>query len=282
VLVSSFNPFFNIQYAIPVFLFEFTMSLEFGFSRFGDANKFGKNISSNLKATTVYERRGSKHFIVIPEKNQNMFAASTLIVSIAVASLVSGSHHLTNEKFNLVVEALQRANPSLEGLTESEIGSYLSELSSEQLSGVVSNTKGVYHEMLYVESFNAESLGNDAILHSDLNNPGADVIITDGSGNIVQEVQLKATDSTSYISEHLDKYPEVEVLATEEVAARMSNVESSGFSNEELTNDVVTSFDELESISSTVTEEVSSSLISDEITGFGPLSIVTGLLFGIF
>lgn len=262
-------------------VFEVGMSLEFGFSRFSEANKFGKNVSSNLNATTVYEKRGNKHFIVIPEKYQNKFAASTLLVSIGVASLVSGSQHLSEEKFNLVLEALQRANPTLSEFSAEEIGSYLSGLSSEQLSGIVSNTKGVYHEMSYVDAYNSENIDSEAILHGDLNNPGSDVLITDETG-ITQEIQLKATDSTSYINEHLEKYPDVEVFATEEVASGLSGVASSGFSNEELTSDVVTTIDELESISSSVTEEVSSSLISDEITGFGPISIVTGLLFGLF
>jgi hypothetical protein len=31
-----------------------------------------------------------------------------------------------------------------------------------------------------------------------------------------------------------------------------------------------------------ITEEVSTSVISDELTGLGPISIITGLLFGIF
>jgi len=195
------------------------MSLEFEFNRIEDAREFGKNVSRNLKATSVHERRGSKHFIVIPEKNLNKLAASTLAVGIVAAGLVSGQPYLDEEKFGMVVDAMQRANPKLANLTDPEIGEYLSNLTSDQMQGLISNTKGVYHEMLYVDTYNGSTLESEASLHPELNNPGADVIFTT-EGEVVREVQLKATDSTSYVNEHLEKYPNLEVLATEEAAVK--------------------------------------------------------------
>jgi hypothetical protein len=260
------------------------MSLEFEFNKIEDARMFGKNVSRNLKATSVHERRGSKHFIVIPEKNLNKLAASTLAVSIVAAGLISGQQYLDEHKFGMVIDAMQRANPQLANLTEPQIGEYLSNLAPEQMQGVISNTKGVYHEMLYVDTYNNSSLEGEAALHPDLNNPGADVTFTT-DGEVIREVQLKATDSTSYVNEHLEKYPDIEVLATQEAADKMFSVESSGFSNAEIENDVVSSFEELESSADAVdiaSEAVSATVVSDEITGLGPISIITGLLFGIF
>lgn len=259
------------------------MSLEFEFDRIEDARNFGKNVSRNLKASSKHERRGNKHFIVIPEKNLNSIAASTLAVSIVAAGLISGHQYVDEEKYEMVISAMQRANPNLSNLTEPEIGEYLSNLSPEQMQGVISNTKGVYHEMLYVDSYNSSSFEEEAALHPDLNNPGTDVAFT-ADGEVIREVQLKATDNVSYVNEHIEKYPEVEVLATEEVASKMAGVESSGFTNEELESDVVNSFDELESVSGAtdvVAETVSASVVTDEISGLGPLGLV-GLFFGIF
>jgi len=259
------------------------MSLEFEFDRIEDARKFGKNVSRNLKVSSKHEKRGGKHFIVIPEKKLSSIAASTLAVSIVAAGLISGQQYFDEEKFSTVVEAMQRANPNLSNLTEPEIGEYLSNLSPEQMQGVISNTKGVYHEMLYVDTYNDLSPDEVAALHPELNNPGTDVTFT-ADGEVVREVQLKATDSVSYVNEHIEKYPDVEVLATEEVADKIIGVESSGFSNAELEVDVVNSFEELESVANVTdvaTEAVSATVVTDEITGLGPLSIV-GLFFGIF
>jgi len=261
------------------------MSLEFEFSSFKDAMSFGKNVSRNLKSSSKSERRGNKHFIIIPEKNLNTLSATALAVSIGVAGLMTGSQQLDEHKFNLVVDAMQRANPALAELSDPEIGAYLSGLSHDQLQGVMSNTKGVYHEMLYVDGINSSDIGETASLHPELNNPGVDVIVSSSDNDVMNEVQLKATDSTSYVNEHLDKYPDIALLATSEVASKLEGVDDSGITNAELNSDVTQSIAELKSVadsSTQVTEEVTTSVVSDEITGLGPISIITGLLFGIF
>lgn len=153
-------------------------------------------------------------------------------------------------------------------------------MSPEQLQGVVSNTKGVYHEMLYVDSIN--SSGGEAALHEDLNNPGSDVVISDDGA--LSEVQLKATDSVAYVNEHLEKYPEIDVVVTSEVASKIDSVESSGFANEVLQQDVTSSIDELIAdgdVAGSISETVSTS-VAEESIGLGPISLLTGLLFGIF
>lgn len=259
------------------------MSLKFEFDNFKEASTFGKNLSRNLNATSRHERDENKHIIVVPEKKLNGIAVAALTVSIVTAGLISGQHYLDEERFSMVVSAMQRANPEFVEMTASQIGAYLSNLAPEQLQGVVSNTKGVYHEILYVDSLNSEGLEAEATLHYDLNNPGSDVVFSNG-GEIFNEIQLKATDSVSYVNEHLEKYPNIEVLATEEVASRIDGVGSSGFSNSLLEQDVAASFGVFISandVSDSITEATSST-VTDEAFGFGPLSIITGLLFGIF
>ncbi len=259
------------------------MSLNFEFNNFKDAALFGKNLSQNLGATSSHKRNENKHVIVIPEEKLNGVAATALAVSIVTAGLISGQHYLDEERFDMVVAAMQRANPDLASMTPTQIGDHLSSLTSGQLQGVVNNTKGVYHEMLYVETVNSAGLEGEAALHSDINNPGSDVVFSN-NGEIYSEVQLKATDSISYINKHFEKYPNIGVVATEEVASKMEGVENSGFANSLLEQDVSTSFDQLKSnsdASEAVTETVSSP-VTDEAFGPGPISIITGLLFGIF
>lgn len=174
------------------------MSLEFKFDRIEDARKFGKNVSRSLKATSVHERRENKHFIVIPEKNLNKIAEATLIVSIVMAGLISGNQHLDDQKYGIVINAMQRANPKLSDLTEHEIGQHLSGLTPEQIQDVVSNTKGIYHEMLYVDTYNNSSTGEEASLHPDLNNPESDITFTsDGEADDVNSFDQLVSISTS-------------------------------------------------------------------------------------
>ena len=52
------------------------------------------------------------------------------------------------------------------------------------------------------------------------------------------DIQLKATDSAAYVAAHGERFPGIEVLATEETSARMVGVRSSGFGNAELEADV--------------------------------------------
>lgn len=257
------------------------MDLKFEFDSSADAYSFGKNLSKSLKVTSHVEREEDKHLIVVREKNLNSIGAVALAVSIVTAGLISGQEYFDEENFSMVVEAMQRANPGLMDMTHPQMGEYLANLSPQQLQGVVSNTKGVYHEMLYVDSVN--SAGGEASLHGDLSNSGSDVVIINDDG-ISQELQIKATDNVGYVNEHLEKYPDIEVLATEEAASKIDGVESSGFSNLALEQDVENGIDELISSgdgADSITETVSSS-IAEESIGLGPISIITGLLFGIF
>ena len=65
------------------------------------------------------------------------------------------------------------------------------------------------------------------------------------SGEIVQEAQLKATESNQYILEHFERCPDIAVFATAEVAEEMEGVTSSGMSDPSLESDVSDVIDQL-------------------------------------
>ena len=59
--------------------------------------------------------------------------------------------------------------------------------------------------------------------------------------------QLKATDYLSYIKKHNEKYEDISVLATEEVAKLDPDIGTTGISNREIREDVSDVFDSLKS-----------------------------------
>lgn len=148
----------------------------------------------------------------------------------------------------LVLEAFRRSDPDLAGASVDQISAYLSLYSPEQLSGIINNVKGIYHEIAFVAAENADGDSVIAELEPQINNPGSDVILTDLADGSSTAVQLKATSSTSYVNDHIEKYPGTEVYATSEVSANVLGVNSSGFSNEELTNEVASAVAELTAV----------------------------------
>ncbi|WP_127562469.1 hypothetical protein [Nioella ostreopsis] len=103
----------------------------------------------------------------------------------------------------------------------------------------------IYHELLFVQAENGDWDHIQAKVKEFTNHPGGDVeFVVDG--NSIGEVQLKAVASEAQVLEHLARYPEIDIRVTEEVAAIMPGIESSGFSNEELTRDVYDRLSELQ------------------------------------
>ncbi len=152
----------------------------------------------------------------------------------------------SSSQTKLVLEALRRSNNSLHDANESELSEYLHSLPPEQLRGAANNVKGIYHELKYVEEYNATNKDTYAELHISTTHQGSDVMIkSTETGEVLKEYQLKATYSESYVRYHQERYPDVEIVATDEVAERMEakGVEASGNSNLELTNTVNTVFD---------------------------------------
>ena len=174
-------------------------------------------------------------------RTQRRVVSTTHFSSVALAvtfqRLLSDKITTLSLEEDLVLGALRRSTSDLRDASVQELADYVQGLSPEALRGVISNTKGIYHEMLFVQAFNAEHSEVTASLMEATNYPGADVqFIMDGQ--IIREVQLKAVSSPSLVLEHLRRYPDYEVMATEETAAMMDGVDSSGFRNAILSSDV--------------------------------------------
>lgn len=169
---------------------------------------------------------------------------------------------------DLVLSALRRSTSRLENASISELSDYVKGLNPEQLTGVVSNTKGIYHEMLFVEMHNSGDSEASAHLMEATNFPGADVqFLTDGE--LIREVQLKAISSPALVYEHLQRYPDVEILVTEEVASVLDGINSSGLKNAVLSKDVTDRLSELQGEG--LFDEISDGIITSAFVTSGVL-----------
>lgn len=161
---------------------------------------------------------------------RNFDEAAILAVA---AKLAFESDPAFSESELATIAAMQRAHPQA-GDTPEELGAWLAAMDEDQIDGVVSNTKGVLHEMEFVRIENEDGDAVHAALFQSTNHPGFDVQLVDQSSGSSWQAQLKATDSSAYVQDWVDAHPDGEILVTEELADAMG-LPSSGVSNEALT-----------------------------------------------
>jgi len=119
----------------------------------------------------------------------------------------------------LLLKAIHDTNPSL---TETHLFS----LDGDDLQGAVNTAKGKYFEYLVAERLNQGMQvgplllrhGQKAVLADSMTQPGWDLRIVDSHGAVVEYLQLKATDSVGYIRSALERYPDIKILGTDELA----------------------------------------------------------------
>ncbi|MBB93113.1 MAG: hypothetical protein CML68_00700 [Rhodobacteraceae bacterium] len=181
-------------------------------------------IPSRLETCTVEESDGRSRL-------------ASVVIAVTFQRLIEDACREWTLEEELVLQALRRSTGSLRTASAQELSDYLGSLSQDQLRGVASNVKGIYHELLFVQAENGDWDSVAAEVKEFTNHPGGDVeFIVDG--NVIGEVQLKAVASEAQVLEHLARYPDIEIRVTDEVAAKMPGIESSGFSNTELARDV--------------------------------------------
>lgn len=119
-----------------------------------------------------------------------------------------------------------------------------------EVTGYINGIKGKLFELRYVDYLN-ETLpsGWEAYLADSATQKGWDVIVLDDSGSAVEYLQLKATNDISYVKSALETYPDIDMVTTEEVFNQLSmneaisgNIESGGFENSALTEEVAKIF----------------------------------------
>ena len=261
------------------------------FRSYEDAVRFANEAAPKFKTSIGYERNGSGGAAVPPQNlstedlaefkelwkkfvvsvSQNKFEVTAFSATL-LALISSNAKELGMETSSAVIEALHLANPQTSQMSDEQLSDYLTNLTPEQLEGVVNATKGKYHELKFVEHENNNFDDWHAEIISDPNHVGSDIVLTNLKTGDVTEIQLKATDSIGYVSEHIERYADIPVLVTSEVASKLGDsVQSSGMSNEDLTQEVIESLQHAssESLTSTMGD-----LVTDGVIGAGIYSVV--------
>ena len=93
----------------------------------------------------------------------------------------------------------------------------------EQLPGFLAGVKGKMFELEYVDLLNNELLpdGYNAELAESVTQPGWDIAIIGPDNQVAELLQAKATDSSSYVQEALERYPEFDIVTTDEIYGQM-------------------------------------------------------------
>lgn len=139
-----------------------------------------------------------------------------------------------------IIQAYEMAYPNL--AAEVSLAERVVDMSPEQLVGLVNGIKGKLFEIQYVELLNDELLpeGGFAQLSESATEPGWDIQIVDGYGFEIDVLQAKATSSVHYVQQALERYPNIDVVTTEETFMKLAEmgqaegVIDSGLSNSEL------------------------------------------------
>ena len=170
-------------------------------------------------------------------------ASDVSIDDITTLNLEPESNPLLREAFGL-----QYPNVSLESLKGA---------TEERLQGLAKGVKGKYFEVLVSKKLNAGERvgdihlepGQEATLAASQNQPGWDLrIVEKDTGEVVQDLQLKATNSMSYVKSALEKHPDIKVVVPSELdaeAALRDDVIATGISNDNLGDETRTKLDEL-------------------------------------
>jgi hypothetical protein len=160
-----------------------------------------------------------------------------------------------------VFDAVRRGYNEFASASNTEIQDYFADIDDESVVGHISNIKGILFEQEYVDQLVAQ--GVHAEVFAATNHPVTDIAIFK-DGEIVNEFQLKATDSVSYINTTIFDEPDVPLVVTTEVANRFDTIMviDSGIEN------------------AVLEQAVSDTLLGDVVNPVSPLSII-GWLFGL-
>ena len=177
-------------------------------------------------------------------EEREILEIATIAADVSLDSVLSlGLDPEANPQFR---EAFQLQYPTVD--TENLRG-----LSEEQLNGFVNGAKGKYFEVLVRDRLNAGERvgelglqpGQVARLAESETQPGWDLRVENEDGSIDELLQLKATESMSYVKQALERYPNIRVATTSEIDDAADNILGTDIPNDQLTRITETQMGEM-------------------------------------
>jgi hypothetical protein len=117
-----------------------------------------------------------------------------------------------------VFDAVRHGYRDLKFASDDDIVDYFASIDQDSAIGHMSNIKGTLFEQEYIESLAIQ--GIEAAMFEATNHPVTDIMVFGGLDG-VSEIQLKATDSISYVTSAMAEDPEVVFAVTSEVAVEL-------------------------------------------------------------
>jgi hypothetical protein len=148
---------------------------------------------------------------------------STMTIDLATVALSLSINDIKTATADpIAMKAISETSPTFD---PDDVVSY----SDEEVMGYINTAKGKYFEYLVVDKLNEGEAVGDVILPDgytasvaqSMTQPGWDIQINDETGNAVEHLQLKATESISYIKHALDRYPDIKIISTDEVGDKL-------------------------------------------------------------
>ena len=145
------------------------------------------------------------------------------------------------------IGAIRDRYPDLKSAGIEEIAAHMQTYDSAQMVGVENLVKGKLFERLVVQHENADGDAWTAATHDDESWPGSDIVMFNSETGETLELSLKSTMSPSYVESALTRYPDIPIMATDEVADAMSDsrVTAGPFTDNEMTQVTQENFDVL-------------------------------------
>lgn len=158
------------------------------------------------------------------------------IGSVLIFNLLSEGPHEFTVAEQEVLDAIRRSSDELSEMTNEEIAEHIQQLSPVELQGFKNNVKGIAHELSFARTENNDGDEFRVELFESTNHPGADVCIINMETGEIREYQLKATSFGAYVEQHFEKYNDIPVMTTSEIAEGYG-FETTGISNRQLSDD---------------------------------------------
>lgn len=140
---------------------------------FGKILNPGREAFEYLKKTATHAKNSFEFSTAKKFTKNNADEMGIVAALLAVAS--SGHSSELNEMDYSVLEALQRSNYSLADAPLEDIQLYLGNLEGAQVTGLISNVKGILHEMAFVEVENSDGDSIFASTFPSSNHPDTDI-----------------------------------------------------------------------------------------------------------